>query len=399
MAGTSSLVVLLPLAMLRVTRVAADHRRRALRVITGLGGVWPVSGCSARRSSPTRRSPPPSPPASSSTRSMRAGRSPRQGRLRQGDQARPVPQDAHQPTANRLRGKDVLLVFTEAFGREAMEEPRSRPRSTQRWPRGTSDWQSAGFSSRSGFLDSATFGGGSWLAHSTLNAGLWVHNLRRYNQLIPERRFTLASAFNRAGWRTVDEDPRTTALGHRVRRSTTRTRSTTAIRSAITAPHSPMPRCPTSTCSRRSSVSSSQRPHRQPLFAEVDTISSHMPWNRIPEPIAWDQVGNGSIYNKTPMIHETGAFWGNPIARAGRVRHNDRLHVEHADVVHAALRQEESRDDRPGRPPAVADRQRDHSNHDVPISIIAHDPKVLKQIGSWGWNPGLKPVRTRRCGR
>jgi hypothetical protein len=27
----------------------------------------------------------------------------------------------------------------------------------------------------------------------------------------------------------------------------------------------------------------------------------------------------------------------------------------------------------------------------VPISIIAHDPKVLKQIGSWGWRPGLRP--------
>ncbi len=32
-----------------------------------------------------------------------------------------------------------------------------------------------------------------------------------------------------------------------------------------------------------------------------------------------------------------------------------------------------------------------NSNHDVPISIIAHDPNVLKQIRSWGWNPGLKP--------
>ena len=27
----------------------------------------------------------------------------------------------------------------------------------------------------------------------------------------------------------------------------------------------------------------------------------------------------------------------------------------------------------------------------MPISIIAHDPAVLKQIGSWGWDPGLRP--------
>jgi hypothetical protein len=31
------------------------------------------------------------------------------------------------------------------------------------------------------------------------------------------------------------------------------------------------------------------------------------------------------------------------------------------------------------------------ANHDVPISIIAHDPAVLKRIGSWGWGAGLRP--------
>ena len=30
-------------------------------------------------------------------------------------------------------------------------------------------------------------------------------------------------------------------------------------------------------------------------------------------------------------------------------------------------------------------------SHDVPISLIAHDPKVLDRIRSWGWAPGLRP--------
>jgi hypothetical protein len=30
-------------------------------------------------------------------------------------------------------------------------------------------------------------------------------------------------------------------------------------------------------------------------------------------------------------------------------------------------------------------------NHNVPISIIADDPAVLKRIAGWGWNPGLRP--------
>jgi hypothetical protein len=31
------------------------------------------------------------------------------------------------------------------------------------------------------------------------------------------------------------------------------------------------------------------------------------------------------------------------------------------------------------------------ASHNVPISIIARDPSVLKRIGGWGWQSGLLP--------
>ena len=31
------------------------------------------------------------------------------------------------------------------------------------------------------------------------------------------------------------------------------------------------------------------------------------------------------------------------------------------------------------------------AGHDVPISVIAHDPKVMDQIAGWGWPDGLRP--------
>ena len=31
------------------------------------------------------------------------------------------------------------------------------------------------------------------------------------------------------------------------------------------------------------------------------------------------------------------------------------------------------------------------ASHDVPISVIAHDPAVLDRIGGWGWQDGLRP--------
>jgi hypothetical protein len=35
-------------------------------------------------------------------------------------------------------------------------------------------------------------------------------------------------------------------------------------------------------------------------------------------------------------------------------------------------------------------------SHDVPISLIAHDPSVLQRISGWGWTPGLQPVSHTR---
>jgi len=31
------------------------------------------------------------------------------------------------------------------------------------------------------------------------------------------------------------------------------------------------------------------------------------------------------------------------------------------------------------------------ASHEVPISIVAHDPSVFRQIASWHWQDGLLP--------
>ncbi len=31
------------------------------------------------------------------------------------------------------------------------------------------------------------------------------------------------------------------------------------------------------------------------------------------------------------------------------------------------------------------------ASHDVPITVIAHDPAVLDRISSWGWQSGMRP--------
>src|SRR5580765_1289297 len=106
-----------------------------------------------------------------------------------------------------LRGKDVLVVFVESYGRYAVEDSPVAPGVTDVLRRGTDDLAAAGFSARSGFLTSPSYAGISWLAHSTLESGLWVDRQGRYDQLLTTSRTTLTGLFARSGWRTVCDVP------------------------------------------------------------------------------------------------------------------------------------------------------------------------------------------------
>jgi hypothetical protein len=393
--GVVAAVVLLPLAMLRVTRVAADNRRRALRAVGVLGAVWAV--CAVLGAQLVSHTPIAS--------AVSAGVLFDEARIVQAevndegvfaaeikhDKFRDTPTDS---LLTALRGKDVLLVFAESYGRVAIEDSSFAPEVDEALVEGNQRLASAGFHSRSGFLISPTFGGGSWLAHSTLNSGLWVHNLRRYGQLLPERRFTLASAFNRAGWRTVDDVPsndRPWPEGKAFYHWDKLYDRNQVGYHGPTFSYGSMPDQYIYSALQRLELG---KPHRRPLFAEVDTVSSHQPWNRIPEEIGWNQVGDGSIYNRIPMFYEGGSFlsfWGD----ASRVQAGyGRSIVYTLNTLTSFVQHYGKKNlvlivlgDHQPREPVTGE----HAGHQVPISIIAHDPKVLKRIESWGWNAGLRP--------
>ena len=390
--GTVVLAVLLTLAMLRLTRVAADNRRWALRGVAGLAAVAAL--CSALGTQLISHTPIAS--------TLSAGLIVDEANAVQADiHDRSVfaAEIKHDPIARTptnqlltgLRGKNVLLVFVEAYGQQAVQGRSFSPEVDAALAEGNKRLKSAGFSSRSGFLTSATYGGISWLAHSSLQAGLWVDNQDRYNQLISAKRFTLADAFKKAGWRTVVDDPSNDRPWPQGKAFYHWDKIYNRYQVGYHGPtftYASMPDQYIFSAFNRLELA---KPHSQPLFAEIDTVSSHMPWNRIPETVGWNQVGNGSIYNHNPEIHETGSFWSDPQrvqAAYGKsiVYSLDTLtsfvqHYGNKNLVMIVLGDHQPL-------PIVSG---DHSNHDVPISIIAHDPKVLKQIGSWGWNAGLQP--------
>jgi hypothetical protein len=135
------------------------------------------------------------------------------------------------------------------------------------------------------------------------------------------------------------------------------------------------------------------RRHRPPLFAEVDLISSHAPWTRIPQLISWDDVGDGSIFDSLPVEEAT---------QASLFGDAERARAAYAHSIEYSLRTIFSFVQRYGdddlvlvvlgdHQPATLVTGHDAPSHDVPISVIAHDPKVLDQIARWSWQDGMSP--------
>ncbi len=104
---------------------------------------------------------------------------------------------------NKLKGKDVLIVFIESYGRTVLDTPEFAQHVRPVLQQGTQDLAARGIGARSAFLTSSTLGGLSWLAHGTALSGLWINSQERYNSLVMSQRPSLNRLFRNAGWRTV----------------------------------------------------------------------------------------------------------------------------------------------------------------------------------------------------
>jgi hypothetical protein len=297
-----------------------------------------------------------------------------------------------------LRGKDVLLVFIESYGKMAVQGTSFSRAIDGVVNAGTRALRSDGFSSRSGWLTSPTFGGGSWLADSTLQSGMWVDTPGRYRELVASKRSTLTSLFRRAGWRTVADLPATHLAwpeGHSFYRY-----DTTLVEGRWEVAQeswdrkslgyhgpgfgfSPMPDQYALLGLQKLELATR---HRRALFSEIFLTSSHEPWTRIPPLISWDHLGNGSIFKRLPIdrigLTDTQQGYAKSIKYVLRALYSFVERYGTKNTVLIVLG-----DEQPARvvePPG---------DHNVPIAIIAHD-RVISRLTSWGWTNGMLPGST-----
>ena len=378
---------------IHITTVAARHRRAAVRALATLTAVWVLfAGLSLQLV-------PGAPVASTSA----AGLAVAQVRGIHGalaDQRRfeqalvgSDPQ-ASVPASNLLtglRGKDVIVAFVESYGQVAVQGTSFSAGVDAALSQDTASLGRTGWSTRSAWTTSPGFGGISWLAHSTLQSGLWVNTVQRYAELVGSRRFTLSDAFDKAGWRTVYDAPADdiywpigTSFYHFGKVYDQRD----VGYHGPTFSYASMPDQYTLAAFQRLELT----PGHKPVMAQIVLVSSHAPWAPLPAMVPWNQVGNGSIFDPMPARGETALSvlgnaskqrqaFGKSIQYSLQALTSWVTELNDPNLVLILLG-----DEQPGGPISSPG-----ANHVVPISIIARDPSVFRQIASWRWQDGLQP--------
>ncbi len=380
-------------ALLRIGRLAGAHRTAAAITAGGIAVAWGlalVTGFSVTASVPV------------AARSTYTYAYDRVGQARAGFQdearfAKEVQVDAFRNTpADRmltaLRGKDVIFTFVESYGRSAVEAPGLAPGIDQVLDDGTASLKAAGYATASGWLTSPTYGGGSWLAHSTLESGLWIDNQQRYRDLVSSDRLTLTSAFKKIGVHTVSVMPGATEAWPECKFYGYDT-VWDSRNLGYQGPRFSWAPMPDQYTLKQLNKVEYQVPGRKPLMVEMPLVSSHTPWAPIPTYLPdWNQIGDGSIYNQQVANgNKPGALWAD----------KKQVRIEYGKSIQYTLTSLINWVEKYGNKNLVMVFLGNHqaspivsgegASHDVPVAIVAHDPAVLQAIDGWDWDTGLRP--------
>jgi hypothetical protein len=299
----------------------------------------------------------------------------------------------HRDLLTALQGKDVLFTFIESYGRVAVEGPDIAPGVNAVLQEGTSQLRAAGFGVRSAFLTSPTFGGGSWLAHSTFQSGVWINNQHRYDRLVAGDRFTFSHAFKRAGWRTVGDLPENMydwpegkfyGYDHLYDSRNVGYKGPKYF-------YAQMPDQYTMSAFQRLE----RTPGHAPVMAEIDLVTSHTPWAPLPTMVDWKDVGDGAVFGPQPKAaKQPEDVWPDPVKV--RAAYGESIQYSLNTLIQYVQNYGDDNlvlvflgDHQPA--PIVSG---EGASHDVPVTIVAKDPAVLDKIAGWGWEDTMKPSTT-----
>ncbi|MFJ5560260.1 CDP-alcohol phosphatidyltransferase [Streptomyces sp. NPDC093250] len=293
-----------------------------------------------------------------------------------------------------LRGKDVVIAFIESYGRSAVEDPAIAAGVTRTLDARTAALARAGYRARSGWLTSATYGGSSWLGHSTALSGLWIDNQQRYRTVTNGDRLTLTKAFRKTGaWDTVGIMPG-------VRKAWPEAewygldRVYDANELGYRGPKFSWSTMPDQYALEAFERLEHGRKHDRPLMSEIILTSSHQPWAPIPELVDWEDLGDGSVFD---AVQKAGKKSSDVIADSAASRREYGRSIQYSVTSLTQWLERYGTDDTVlvflGDHQPIARVSGHGASRDVPVTIVAKDPEVLAKTDGWNWTEGLRPAK------
>ncbi|MEV6028181.1 sulfatase-like hydrolase/transferase [Streptomyces sp. NPDC052036] len=381
------------LAVVRLSNVIARHRATTTRSVLVLSMVWMTCQALSLQVSGV-------PLAAEHTVTMLQYRSDRIretvrderefGKTAQADTFGNTPGSQLVPD---LRGKDMIFTFIESYGRSAVEDPIMAPGVDKTLDSSTQALAKAGFHAKSGWLTSATYGGSSWLGHSTFMSGLWVSNQNRYRTVTASDHLTLTDAFKKTGaWDTVGVMPGV-QKGWPEAKWYGLDKVYNAFQLGYKGPKFSWSTMPDQYALEQFQQQVHGKKHDKPLMSFVILTSSHQPWAPIPKMVGWNQLGNGSIFD---AIQKAGNKPADIIADPTRSKEEYGKSVQYSVTALTQWLERYGNDNTVlvflGDHQPISRVSGNNASRDVPCAIVAKDPKVFDKIADWGWSDGLRPA-------
>lgn len=292
----------------------------------------------------------------------------------------------------RVKGADVFLIFIESYGAVSYDRPELNTKLAASRAHLEAAIRSTHRGVVSAFVESPTFGGGSWLAHVSLLSGIEVRDPDKNALLMTQQRDTLAKAFGRRGFRTV-------ALMPGLRQSWPEgvfygfDEIYGADRLAYRGPEFGWFAIPDQYSIDRLDALEVTKPDRAPLFVFFPTISTHFPFSPTPpyQP-DWRRISTERPYDGPAIVK---AYAGEPNWVDFVPGYVEAMTYDFASIE-GYLRKRSDRDfvmillgDH--QPPAAVSGE--GAPWDVPVHVIASRQSVLDGLVAHGFQSGLTPAR------
>ena len=294
-------------------------------------------------------------------------------------------------TLNGLQGADVLLFMVESYGHVVFSKPQYRQAIKTTLTQFARVLDQTGFTAVSSYLVSPSYGGSSWLAHSTLEFGLRIKNDLDETALLRSSLPPLASYFAKNGYHTVSVMPGTRFVypegmyfGYE--------KAYYAWDFDYKGPSfgwAPMSDQFVLDFIHRQEFTSRKRP----LFVRYVLISTHAAYNIQPQFIEdWESIGDGSIYEEHQPLHYP-IYWPDLTnAKEAYLRSLDYEFTTLGDYLSKYVSAE-----------TLIIIMGDHQPNlqltgkgqpwSVPVHIISRNRRLLAPFQRRGYTPGLIPAQ------